>query len=213
MTLLERVKELCSENKVSQRTVEKECGLSNGSITKWKTSNPSSDTVQKVAEFFNVSTDWLNGTSEMKERPKDIEQWNERLGILPISKQRLPLLGEIACGEPIFANEERESYIEAGTNIQADFCLKAKGDSMINARIHDGDIIFIRKQEMIANGDISAVIIDESATLKRVFYYPDDKKLVLQAENPKYEPLVYIGEELDHVHILGKAVAFQSDVI
>ncbi|MDD3052334.1 MAG: XRE family transcriptional regulator [Candidatus Cloacimonetes bacterium] len=215
MTLLERVKELCSENKVSQRTVEKECGLSNGSITKWKTSNPSSDTVQKVAEFFNVSTDWLNGTSEMKDRTtkETIEQWNERLGILPISKQRLPLLGEIACGEPIFANEERESYIEAGTNIQADFCLKAKGDSMINARIHDGDIIFIRKQEMVANGDIGAVIIDESATLKRVFYYPDDKKLVLQAENPKYEPLVYIGEELDHVHILGKAVAFQSDVI
>ncbi|MDD3052445.1 MAG: S24 family peptidase [Candidatus Cloacimonetes bacterium] len=66
---------------------------------------------------------------------------------------------------------------------------------------------------MVANGDIGAVIIDESATLKRVFYYPDDKKLVLQAENPKYEPLVYIGEELDHVHILGKAVAFQSDVI
>lgn len=215
MTLLERVKELCSENKVSQRTVEKECGLSNGSITKWKTSNPSSDTVQKVAEFFNVSTDWLNGTSEMKDRTtkETIEQWNERLGILPISKQRLPLLGEIACGEPIFANEERESYIEAGTNIQADFCLKAKGDSMINARIHDGDIIFIRKQEMVANGDIGAVVIDESATLKRVFYYPDDKKLVLQAENPKYEPLVYIGEELDHVHILGKAVAFQSDVI
>lgn len=215
MTLLERVKELCSENKVSQRTVEKECGLSNGSITKWKTSNPSSDTVQKVAEFFNVSTDWLNGTSEMKDRTtkETIEQWNERLGILPISKQRLPLLGEIACGEPIFANEERESYIEAGTNIQADFCLKAKGDSLINARIHDGDIIFIRKQEMVANGDIGAVIIDESATLKRVFYYPDDKKLVLQAENPKYEPLVYIGEELDHVHILGKAVAFQSDVI
>lgn len=215
MTLLERVKELCSENKVSQRTVEKECGLSNGSITKWKTSNPSSDTVQKVAEFFNVSTDWLNGTSEMKDRTtkETIEQWNERLGILPISKQRLPLLGEIACGEPIFANEERESYIEAGANIQADFCLKAKGDSMINARIHDGDIIFIRKQEMVANGDIGAVIIDESATLKRVFYYPDDKKLVLQAENPKYEPLVYIGEELDHVHILGKAVAFQSDVI
>ena len=69
MTLLERVKELCSESKVSQRTVEKECGLSNGSITKWKTSNPSSDTVQKVAEFFNVSTDWLNGTSEVNYPP------------------------------------------------------------------------------------------------------------------------------------------------
>lgn len=213
MTLFEKIKELCQENKVSQRTVERECGFSNGSITKWKTSNPSSDAVQKIAEFFNVSTDWLTGSSESKERPKDIDAWNEKFGILPVSKQKLPLLGEIACGKPIFANEERESYIEAGTNIQADFCLKAKGDSMVNARIHDGDIIFIRKQTMVDNGEIGAIIIDDSVTLKRVFYYPDEKRIVLQAENPKYEPLVYLGEELDHVHILGKAVAFQSDVL
>lgn len=213
--MYERYLQLLEENNMKNADVARATNIHPSTFTDWKKgkSSPKIDKLQSIAELFNVSMDWLTGVSDDRERTKDIDDWNEKFGILPISKQRLPLLGEIACGEPIFANEERESYIEAGTNIQADFCLKAKGDSMINARIHDGDVIFIRKQEMVANGDIGAVIIDESATLKRVFYYPDDKKLVLQAENPKYEPLVYIGEELDHVHILGKAVAFQSDVI
>ena len=133
--------------------------------------------------------------------------------ILPIKTQKIPLLGEIACGNPIFASEERESYVEVGTDIKADFCLKARGDSMINARIMDGDIVFIRQQNIVNNGEIAAVIIDDSATLKRVFYNRGEQKLVLNAENPKYPPLVYVGEELEKVNILGKAIAFQSDII
>lgn len=133
--------------------------------------------------------------------------------IFPISRQRIPLLGSIACGEPIYAAEDRESYIECGTNIKADFCLRAEGDSMIGARIQDGDIVFIRSQPIVDNGEIAAVMIDDSATLKRVYYDRKAQKLVLSAENPKYAPLVYIGEELEQVRILGKAIAFQSDVI
>ena len=101
----------------------------------------------------------------------------------------------------------------AGTDINADFCLKAKGDSMTGTRILDGDIIFIKQMPMVNNGEIAAVIIGDEATLKRVYYYPEKQKLVLQAENPKYEPLVYIGEELNEIRILGKAVAFQSDIV
>lgn len=133
--------------------------------------------------------------------------------IAPIHTQRVPMLGEIACGKPIWTNEERESYVQAGVNIKADFCLTARGDSMIGARIHDGDIVFCRSQNMVENGEIAAVIIGEEATLKRVYYYPDKQKLVLQAENPMYEPFVYVGSELDEINIIGKAVAFQSDVI
>ena len=123
------------------------------------------------------------------------------------------MLGDIACGEPIYANEDRESYVLAGTDIDADFCLKAKGDSMIGARIYDGDIVFIKKQNIVDNGEIAAVVIDDEATLKRVYYERDKNRLTLQAENPKYRPLTYEGEELDHIHILGKAIAFQSDII
>ena len=133
--------------------------------------------------------------------------------IAPIHTQRVPMLGEIACGKPIWTNEERESYVQAGVNIKADFCLTARGDSMIGARIHDGDIVFCRSQNMVENGEIAAVIIGDEATLKRVYYYPDKQKLVLQAENPKYEPFVYVGSELNEINIIGKAVAFQSDVV
>lgn len=130
----------------------------------------------------------------------------------PIKRHKIPLLGEIACGEPIYADEDRESYVEAGTDVRADFCLRAKGDSMINARILDGDIVFIRSQPSVENGEIAAVIIDDEATLKRVYYYPESGKLVLNPANPAFEPFVYVGEELNQIRILGKAVAFQSDV-
>ena len=83
---------------------------------------------------------------------------------------------------------------------------------MIGARIHDGDNVFCRAQDAVENGEIAAVILGDEATLKRVYYDPEKKKLVLQAENPKYEPFVYIGEELSEIRIIGKAVAFQSDV-
>ena len=83
---------------------------------------------------------------------------------------------------------------------------------MTGARIYDGDIVFIRSQESVDNGEIAAVIIDDEATLKRVYYYPNEEKLILSPENPKYAPLVYVNEELSSIKILGKAVAFQSEV-
>lgn len=134
--------------------------------------------------------------------------------IFPIELKKFPLLGEVSCGVPKFANEDRNSYIMAGTEIKADFCLIAKGDSMINARINDGDIIFIRKQDTVENGEIAAVVVndDNEALLKRLYYYSDKGLLILKPENPAYEDMIYSGEELNHIHVLGKAIAFQSDV-
>jgi repressor LexA len=132
--------------------------------------------------------------------------------VFQVETKKFPLLSAVACGEPILATEDFETYVEAGADIRADFCLKCKGDSMINARIQDGDIVFIRKQQTVENGEIAAVIIGDEATLKRVFYYPESGKLVLQSGNPAYAPFVYVGEELTQIRILGKAVAFQSDV-
>lgn len=130
--------------------------------------------------------------------------------IHPIKIKKVPLLGEIACGQPIYANESRDAFVLSDESLDVDFCLTCKGDSMINARIFDGDIVFIKQQSTVDNGEIAAVVIDDEATLKRVYYYKKENKLILQAENPAYAPLVYIGEELDHINILGKAVAFQS---
>ena len=132
----------------------------------------------------------------------------------PIELKRFPLLGEIACGKPMYAAEDRESYIMTGTDINADFCLKAKGDSMVNARILDGDIVFVRKQDIVDNGEIAAVVVnnDSEATLKRFYYYAEKSMVILKAENPAYEDLIFINDELNNFHVLGKAVAFQSDV-
>jgi repressor LexA len=123
------------------------------------------------------------------------------------------MLGDIACGEPIYAEEEHGVYATASLSLDADFCLRAKGDSMTGARIFDGDTVFIRAQEAVDNGEIAAVIINDEATLKRVYFYPEEGKLILSPENPRYAPLVYVKEELDHIKIIGKAVAFQSSVI
>ena len=175
---------------------------------------PKSDRMYKIAKILNVNPVWLMGydVPMIEEPPPPMSEIREIKNIFPVEKHKIPLLGEIACGQPIFADEDRESYIEIGTDIHADFCLKAHGDSMINARILDGDIVFIRKQEMVENGEIAAVIIDDEATLKRVYYEKDKGKLVLQAENSAYAPLIYIGDELNSIRILGKAIAFQSDV-
>ncbi len=127
--------------------------------------------------------------------------------------KRLPLLGEIACGNPIYASEEHDEYISAGGDIDADFCLRAHGDSMTGARIYDGDIVFIRKQTLVNNGEIAAIVINDEATLKRVYFYPEDGKLILLPENPRFPPLVFVGKELNDVKIIGKAVAFQSALV
>ena len=221
MTLGEIIKAYRDERGMSQRQFAVVCNLSNGYISMLESNkNPktgipvvtSLPTMKKIADVMGISVNVL--LEQVDDTPIDMgEDYTAFPNILPVTTKKIPLLGEIACGEPIFACEDRESYIEAGTNIAADFCLRARGDSMINARILEGDIVFIRKQDMVQNGEIAAVIIDDEATLKRVYYYPQRKKLLLNAENPKYEPLMYVGEELDHIRILGKAVAFQSDVI
>lgn len=164
--------------------------------------------VLAIANALLTTPAYLTGWDETPTSQNILQLDNIR----PISTQRIPMLGKIACGQPLYATEDRECYVQAGTAIHADFCLTACGDSMIGARIHDGDIVFCRSQKSVENGEIAVVLINDEATLKRVYFYPEKQKLVLQAENPKYEPFVFIGSELDEIKILGKAIAFQSDL-
>jgi len=171
--------------------------------------------LEPLAKALDVSPAYLMGWEENIEihSNPDLSTLIQKYdNIKPIQLKRFPMLGAIACGEPIFADEDREHYIMADMDIDADFCLTAKGDSMINARIYEGDIVFIKEMPIVENGEIAAVIIEDEATLKRVYYYPDDNMLQLVAENPKYKPLVYQGPELDTIRILGKAVYFMSAV-
>lgn len=168
---------------------------------------PRIDKIELMANYFGISK------ADLVEEHSTSTESKTFSNVFPLEKKRFPLLGEIACGEPIFANEDRESYVMAGTDIDADFCVQAKGDSMIGARILDGDIIFIKEVDMIDNGDIAAIIIDDEVLLKRFYYFKDENLLTLQSENPLYPPKNFKGEQLNHIRILGKAVAFQSDAI
>ena len=129
---------------------------------------------------------------------------------LPITTQRVPLLGAIACGEPILAQADTDTFAVVGSAIECDFALRCQGDSMIGARIYDGDVVFIKKQEYVDDGTIAAVLLDDDATLKRVYKLADGR-VELRAENPRFKSIIVGGEgETRTFRILGKAVAFQS---
>lgn len=203
----ERLREALKMNNMSAAELCRRTGTPESVMSQYKSGKyvAKQKRLELYSRILNVSIPWLLGEDVS---PAPFYEYPDN--IFPIEQHKVPLLGEIACGEPVFANESKESYVTAGTDIRADFCLRAKGDSMTGARIHDGDIVFIRAQDMVENGEIAAVIIDDEATLKRVYYYPEKNQLVLTPENPAYSPLVYMGESLNEIRILGKAVAFQS---
>lgn len=132
--------------------------------------------------------------------------------ILPMpGTYKVPRLGRIACGDPILAEENIEDYDSVPDYVKCDFTLVCRGDSMINARIFDGDIVCIKAQSVVSSGDIAAVMVgDDEATLKRVRLYPDH--IVLEPENPLYKPMVFWEEEMNTVRIIGKATHFISRV-
>ena len=163
--------------------------------------------IEAIAKALQVDPAWLLcQTDRMTVSSVEVSSISN---LIPLPQTyRIPLVGEIACGSPILAEENVEEILEIAQHIKADFALRCHGDSMIGVHIHDGDIVYIRQQPDVDNGSIAAVCIENSATLKRVYKYPD--KLVLSPANPQYEPLVYTGDELSQVRILGKAVGFIS---
>ena len=184
-------------------------GVSKSTVKKWEDgfiSNMRRDKISKLAKVLEMNPVALITGEEMSANEDEIDV-SKYSNIKPVKKIKLPMLGKIACGEPIFADEEHETYVEVDESYGADFCLTAQGDSMINAGIENGDTVLIREAPIVDNGEIAAVIIDDEATLKRVYYYKGENKLVLQAENPRYSPFVYLNEELETIRIIGKAVA------
>ena len=206
-----RIKELRLSKKITQVELAKHLSVSQGTLSFWEQGKyePDNKSLTKLADYFGVSVDYLLGKSKEKSA---FDGNFEKYGLLSVKMKKFRVLGAIACGKPIYADEDRETLVLADSDIDADFCLYARGDSMTGARIQDGDIVFIKVQDIVDNGEIAAVLIGDEATLKRVYYDPGKHKLVLAAENPAYAPLVYVNEELDDIRILGKAVAFQSTV-
>lgn len=175
-------------------------------------------TIAKIESDVNdITQSKIVAIAEVLETtPAALMGWADPLGAIPDNiiplpeTRRIPLVGAIACGKPILADENIEDYINIPKDLPGDFALTCKGDSMINARIFDGDIVYIRQQDTIDNGEIAAVLIDNEATLKRVKLFEDH--ISLEPENPQYRPIVLWNEDMNNVRIIGKAVAFTSAV-
>lgn len=214
-----RIKDRRIELSKTQGEIAKEIGVATSTIQRYEAASIGKiklPVVEAIARVLNVSPEWLIGKSDIKDSGyREGHNYLSVPNIMPLPKtKKVPRLGTIACGEPILAEENIESYDQAPEGVNCDFTLRCKGDSMIGARINDGDIVYVRQQKEVENGEIAAVLIDDcaesSATLKRVYLY--DNQIVLQAENPKYPPIVFAGEEMNRVRIIGRAVAFLSNV-
>ena len=213
MKLGDLIRSYRESHDLSQRQFALRCDLSNGYISILEkginpnTQRPVTPTIpqlKKLADGMGLSLTEL--FEQVDDMPIDFGG-----NIIPLPEMRkIPLLGKIACGSPILAEEHVEEYIDIPKHIHADFALTCQGDSMINARIFDGDIVYIRQQDTVEAGEIAAVLIDNDATLKRIRIFEDH--ISLEPENPQYRPIVLWGDDMNTVRILGKAVAFTSTV-
>ena len=202
MTFGQRLRHARKIKQLTQKELAVKINAKHNSISNWENDQnmPDPDTIQNLCWALDVQPNYFFSFDSAI--PGSISP-------LP-TMEKLPLIGAIACGAPILAQEHIEDYVDLPAHIRADFALLCKGDSMINARIFDGDVVYIRQQNAVENGEIAAVLIDNEATLKRVRLFDDH--ISLEPENPQYRPLVLWGEEMNTVRILGKAVAFTSTV-
>lgn len=220
MKLSEIIKRYRLEYGISQRQMGAQCKLSTGYISliekefnpqTGKKMVPSLTVMNKLATGMGITLDELLAMCDDMDVNLSDKDTITPSNILPMPAMRkIPLVGTIACGTPILAEQNIECDVDIPEHIHADFALRCKGDSMINARIYDGDIVYIRSQPKVENGEIAAVEIEGEGTLKRVYIFPD--QVVLQAENPRYEPSIYKGAQLAGLRILGKAVGFTAQI-
>lgn len=202
-TFYKRYLSLCADWGESPSGVADKLGISRSAVTKWKRGgNPTDGNLQRIASFFGVSIEWLrDGTEPKKDTPAKL---TVPPGFSPLPEMaQVPLVGRIACGTPITAEQNVEQIVSIPAAWRATFTLMCKGNSMA-PRIQDGDLVAVRSQPEVENGEIAAVRIGEEATLKHVYVYPN--YIELRPENPEYESIIKIGPDMADVVIEGKAV-------
>lgn len=205
MELREALAKLKTGNGLTTEQLSQRSGVPKGTLNKLlngETKNPTGATLKKLADALDCPVELLypGGGAPALKNAQDL---------LNVHRRALPLLGEIAAGVPIYADEQFE-VTSCDESLHCDFALRVRGDSMTGARIHDGDIVFIRRQEDVDDGEIAAVLLNDEATLKRVYHIKNGLQLLPM--NPKYAPMVFTLDECDTIRILGKAVGFQSSL-
>lgn len=209
MTVGDRIRKVRQEQDVTQQELADYIGVSKQAVYKYENNivtNIPTDKVDAIAKRLKVSPAYLMGWEEQP-APAASREPTVPPGFEPMPKmKKVPLIGSIACGDPITAEQNIEKMVDVPENIRCDFSLTCHGDSMIDAGIHDRDVVYIHIQPEVENGQIAAVRIGEEATLKRVYY--SGGTLTLMPANPAYAPMVYTGPQLEEVQIEGRAVGW-----
>ncbi len=200
--LAKKIKELRIAQGLTLEQIGDYVGVGKSTVRKWETgmiANMRRDKVAKLAEALHTTPAYLMGWPEGEEALAP--------NLTPLPKTRLiPLVGSIACGTPITADQNIDGYVPVAEDLQCQFALKCKGDSM-SPRVIDGDLVYIRQQPDVNDGQIAAVLIDGEATLKHVYHISGGVQLV--SDNPAYAPLIYTGDSCAELRIIGLAVAYQ----
>lgn len=214
MAIGDKIKSARLGARMTLEDVAQKVGVTRQTVQKYESgivSNIPSDRIELLAKALGVTPAYLMGWEDASASTKSAFDIFSIPGVSrPPRMVKKPRLGTIACGKPILAVEEAEEYDDVPEAIECDFTLRCKGDSMINARIYDGDTVYIRAQEQVENGEIAAVRIGDEATLKRVYY--NGARIILRACNPLYDDLEYEGTQLEEIQVMGKAVAFTSRI-
>lgn len=207
MTVSEKIYRLRILHDMTQVQFAKIAGVSDKAVSTWEngTKEPRMGPIQKICTYFNLDIN-LFVSDETSLDQCAIEIGN----IIPVdfSKlKRIPILGRIAAGAPILAEENIEGYTYTDLNGGADyFALRVRGDSMNAARINDGDIVIVRQQDEVDNGQIAVVMVgDEEATLKRFHQDGNVITLMPQSMNPEHQPFVFDARTTS-VRVLGLVV-------
>lgn len=189
-------KDLCEKTGIPKSAMSQYCS---GAFV------PKQERTALIAQALDVNEAWLMGydVPMIREVQRPLPP-----NIVPLPQmKKIPLVGQIACGTPILAEQNIEEYIDLPAHINADYALMCKGESMINIGIEDGDIVYIRQQEEVENGQVAAVMVgDDEATLKR--FYFEDGIVQLVAENSTIAPKVFVGEAINQVRVIGRAIAY-----
>lgn len=210
-TVGNRIKEAMTIRGLKQVDLVQRTGIGKSSICTYISGDylPKQTNLYKIAKALSVDPAWLMGENVPMESIA-LPKKNLPANVLPIARKRIPLLGGIAAGQPIFAEEEHEAYVSVDENLQCDFALRVEGKSM-EPGLHDGDIVFIRQQDDVDDGRIAAVLVDDSATLKRVTHIKGGLRLI--GDNPSvFLPTDYLAKDYDNLRILGLAVAFHRKI-
>ena len=204
----ENLKKLLEDRDLLQVDVAKAINVSPQTFNTWikGIAMPRMPKINALVEYFNISK------ADLLDDPQKLHNKLSKYGIISLENRRtkkIPILGEIACGVPIYAEETYNDYVEVDEDIKVDFALRTKGDSMIGDNIVDGDVVLVKKVSMVDPHEIAVVIINDEATLKRVKYDRENNIVMLIASNYNIAPIIYSGEELEQINILGKVVLLQ----